>query len=91
METRKAYIEKLSAMLKDWDARIDLLKAHAEEAKADAKVAIHRQIAELKDRRAEAAKYLNELHEAGDEKWHGIKARADRLVEDVKKTFRKAA
>ncbi|MBI5190581.1 MAG: coiled coil domain-containing protein [Nitrospirae bacterium] len=91
METRKAYIEKLSARLKEWDARIDLLKAHAEEARADAKIAVHRQIAELKDLRQEAAQRLAELHEAGDEKWQDIHDRAEKLADDVKKTLKKAA
>lgn len=91
METKKAYIEKLAARLKAWDARMDELKARADESKADAKIAYHKQIAELKDRREEAVRHLAELHEAGEDKWLEVRAKAERLAEDVKKAIKRAA
>jgi hypothetical protein len=40
MESKKAYQEKMEAQLKEWSARIDLLKAKADKAKAEAKTSI---------------------------------------------------
>ena len=37
-DKRKAYEEKLDAQLHEWSAQIELLKAKADNAKADAKI-----------------------------------------------------
>ena len=37
-DKRKAYEEKFDAQLKEWSARIELLKAKADNARADAKI-----------------------------------------------------
>ena len=41
-DKRKAYEEKLDAQLKEWSAQIALLKAKADNAKADAKIEYHK-------------------------------------------------
>ena len=43
-DKRKAYEEKGDAQLKEWNAQIALLKAKAENAKADAKIDYYKTI-----------------------------------------------
>ncbi len=78
-DKRKAYEEKLDAQLKEWNAQIALLKAKAENAKADAKIDYYKTIETLEAKQDEAKTKLQELKTAGDEAWE------DRQ-EEVRKT-----
>ena len=59
-EKRKAYEEKLDAQLKEWNARIALLKAKDENAKADAKIDDYKIIEALEHKQGEAKAKLTE-------------------------------
>lgn len=91
MSTRKEYIEKLAARLREWDDQIDGLRTKAEQAKADAKVRYKEQVVELKGFRDRAETLLGEMHESTDATWNIVKAKVDELYSDVKKIFKKAA
>jgi len=54
-DKRKAYEEKLDPQLKEWDAEIALLKAKAENAKADAKIDYYKTIETLEHKQDEGA------------------------------------
>jgi hypothetical protein len=47
IDTKEAYVEKLQAKLKEWQADIDKLKAKAAQSKADMKIQINEQIGNL--------------------------------------------
>ncbi len=91
MATRKEYIEKLAQRLHEIDARIDELRGRAEQSGTDIKERFRGRMVELKEKRERAAILLEELHEASDDTWKGIKAKVDKLYEDVKEIFKKAA
>lgn len=91
MATRKEYIEKLAAKLHEWDARIDELRGKAERSSADVRESFKSRISELREKREKASVLLDELHEAGDDAWKGVKEKVDRLYEEVKNVFKKAA
>ena len=60
-------------LLKKTDAEIDKLKAKADQATGDAKVAYQKEIENLKEKRAVAAKKLDELGDASADSWDDAK------------------
>ena len=90
-EKRKAYEEKLDAQLKEWNAQITLLKAKAENAKADAKIDYYKSIEALEHKQGEAKAKLQELKTAGDEAWEAVKAGAEKTWAEVKTAYHDAA
>lgn len=90
-DTRKAYEEKLDAQLKEWSAQIALLKAKADNAKADAQLEYHKAVDAVQKKQHEAGKKLQELKTAGDEAWEDVKAGAEKAWEEVKTAIHDAS
>jgi hypothetical protein len=89
-DKRKAYEEKLEAQLKEWNAQIALLKAKAENAKADAKIDYYKAIDVLEHKQDKAKRKLQELKTAGDEAWEAVKEGAEKVWAEVKTAYRDA-
>jgi hypothetical protein len=89
-DKRKAYEEKLDAQLKEWSAQIGLLKAKADNAKADAKIDYYKTIDALQHKQEEARTKLQELKTAGDEAWEDVKKGAEKAWVEVKTAYRDA-
>jgi hypothetical protein len=87
---RKAYEEKLDAQLKEWSAQIALLKAKADNAKADAKIDYYKTIEALQRRQNDAKEKLRELKTAGDEAWEDLKKGAEKAWAEVKIAYHDA-
>ena len=83
-ERRKAYEEKLAAQLKEWSAQIALLKAKADNAKADAKIEYYKTVDALQHKQNEAKVKLQELKTAGDGAWEDVKTGAEKAWAEVK-------
>jgi seryl-tRNA synthetase len=90
-DKRRAFEEKLEARKKEWNAKIDLLKAKADTAKADAKVEYYAKIEALQHKRDKAGTKLQELKAAGDEAWEDLKAGTEKAWDEVKSAFHDAA
>lgn len=88
---RKVYEEKLDAQLKEWNAEIALLKAKAENSKADVKVEYATKIDALQHKRDIAKAKLHELKAAGDEAWEDLRTGAEKAWAEVKTAFHDAA
>jgi hypothetical protein len=88
---RKAYEEKLDAQLKEWSAQISLLKAKADNAKADAKIDYYKTIEALQGKQKEAKTKLQELKTAGDEAWEDIKKGAEKVWAEAKTAYHDAS
>jgi len=87
MKDRKAYIEKLTAQLKVWDAEIQKLEAKADSAKVDAKSEYQQRIQKLRERREEAQSKVNKLQQSSEEAWDELKAGTEKVFADIKNTF----
>jgi hypothetical protein len=87
---RKAYEEKLDAQLKEWSAQIALLKARADNAKADAKIDYYKTIEALQRKQNDAREKLRELKAAGDEAWEDLKKGAEKAWAEVKIAYHDA-
>ena len=88
---RKAYEERLDAQLAEWNAEIALLKAKADKANAETRLAYYRTIETLQHKQDEAGSKLRELKSAGDEAWDELKAGAEEAWDEIKAAFNGAA
>lgn len=89
MGMKEAYQEKIEAQLKEWSARLTELKAKADQATADAKLEMHKQIDDLRARKEAAQQKLNDLKATGSEKWENLKAGSEKAMEDLKDAWEK--
>jgi predicted ATP-binding protein involved in virulence len=87
---RKAYEEKIDAQLKEWNAQIDLLKAKADKAKAEAKIDYYKTIDALQHKQEEARTKLKELKTAGDEAWEDVKKGAEKAWAEIRIAYKDA-
>ncbi len=90
-DKRKAYEEKLDAQLKEWHAQITLLKAKAENAKADVRIDYYKTIEALEQKQDKANTKLQELKTAGDEAWEAVKTGAGKAWAEFKTAYDDAA
>lgn len=90
LEKKKAYQEKIELQLKEWTVNIDVLKAKADKAKADARLKYKEQIENLRVKQEVALEKLQELKDSGGEAWEEITGGVDKALEDLKKAFSRA-
>ncbi len=84
MDKRRAYEEKLDAQLKEWNAQFALLRAKADNAKAEAKIEYYKIIDALQHKQDEVTTKLQELKTTGDEAWEELKAGTEKAWAEVK-------
>jgi hypothetical protein len=83
-QQERAYQEKIETQLKDLAAKIDVLIAKADQARAEAKVKYSKQIEDLRGKQESARQKLQTLKEAGGGAWDDLKKGLDYAVEDLK-------
>lgn len=83
MGLRETYQERTQARLRKAQASIDMLKARAEKAGADAKIDYYGQIQELRNRKEHARQRLEELEAVGESAWQDLKSGVDSALEDL--------
>jgi hypothetical protein len=81
----------MEAQLKQWSTEIDILKAKAEKAKAEAKITYLKQIEELRSKQESVKGKVHELRASGDEAWEDVKKGVDNALADLKKALKRAA
>ncbi len=75
METTKEdYQKKMEAQLDVWSARLDVLKAKADKASAEAKIELQQQTDKLKELQVSAREHLTKLEGATATAWNDVKA-----------------
>lgn len=91
MGRREAYQQKMEAQLKEWAATIELLKAKADKAQAEAKIEYYRELELLRSKLAAAQQKLRGLKAAGDGAWDDLKASLEKAWGELKKGLDSAA
>lgn len=86
----RSSIEKLKAKLDEWDADIDKMEARARQSRADQQIADNRQIAALKQHRAEAQAQYTTIQQAPDNRWDEFKQGAEDLWARIGAAFTNA-
>ena len=84
MEIQDVYKQKMAARLKEWHAKINLLEAQAENAKADMKIKRANELHELPAKQPAASEKIQELKRVGGEAWEQVKETADKIRADFK-------
>ena len=90
MENKEAYRDKLEAQMREWSAKIDLLKARADQAEAEAKIEYNKRIEDLRQKKEALKAKLDELRNASDAAWQDIKAGTERAAADLKDAVQSA-
>lgn len=93
-ETREAlgaYREALEDELRTLEQGIEKLEDKAKAAVADARPETKERLRKLREEHAAAQKKLDELGEEANRVWEGIKARMDRIVDDLKRDHESAS
>ena len=91
MGLKEAYIEKLDAQLRQWNAQIDLLKAKADKAEAGAKIELHKQLNTVRAQQEAAQAKLKELRAVSEDAWETLKDGAERAWRELKVAVESAA
>lgn len=87
MSTREAYQMKLEAQLDEWNTRLDGLKAEADQLNAESRIAYSKKLDELKEKQQAARTKLDELRQASDGSWEGLKNVTGRAWKELHDEF----
>lgn len=90
METKHAYEDKMDARLREWQAKIDVLKARVDKATAEQKIKYNKDIESLRNRQQQLYKKLDELRSAGSDGWEDLKTGVDQAYHDLKSAVERA-
>jgi flagellar hook-basal body complex protein FliE len=75
--TREEYRKKVEAQIAVWEARLDALKAKADQAGTEARTELRKQIEELRALQAPAKNYLEQLRAASARAWSDVRAEVE--------------
>ncbi len=87
MGLKEEYQEKIEGRLREWAAKMNELKAKAEEAKADVKIKMEERLDAMRPKLEAAQAKFQELRQAGSEKWDNLRVVLDQDIDDLKKTW----
>ena len=87
MSKRDIYVEKMKTQLDELNAKLDELQASADEAKSDAKDKYKEEMAKLTHQADLAKGKLEELKDAGEERWESLVSEMDKLGDAFKHSF----
>jgi len=90
MTEREQYVEDLNNKLKQWNTRIDELKAKADAAEEKKKRKILKQVEVLQKKRQNLENEIQKLKNAGEAAWSDMKGGAQKAVSDLEKGIQKA-
>ena len=83
-ERRDAYIQRLKAMLDDWNAEIERLTAREDKSGPDAKVEYHKKLDDLREKRDDLEDRIDAMQKAGDDAWEDLKFDLESSLEFLK-------
>ncbi len=83
MSVKKDYLRKLDVELNEWDDKINKLEGQVEKATSEDKVDIVDHIERLKTRQKLARKKHEELENAHESVWEGLRDGIDSIFDDM--------
>lgn len=86
MDTRQAYKQKYAAQIEEWGAKIDVIKARARMAKAQATIDLAPHVDGVHDKYEAAKAKIARMAEATDDKWHEVMKDADEAWQDLERS-----
>lgn len=86
----KVYAEALTAEIREWEAKMDVLKAKAGKASAYSRIKIEQMIDKLAHQGRTAKERVARLKEAGPDNWESSRDRAREAVRGMKESINQA-
>jgi len=74
MSLKDAYVSKMEAQLKGWEAELSKLKAKAQKATAEGKLEYEKRMEGAKAKQQALLQKLEELKRSGEDRWEALKA-----------------
>lgn len=90
-EQIQKFREKTEAELEDYGKKIDILQTKTEELGGDAKEKINNELAEMRQKYADAYDKVNELKHSGSDEWAQLKSEIDSAMEDLSNIYKRAS
>lgn len=90
MGIKEAYQDKMNARLREWQGKIDILKARADQAEAEQKIQLYEKIESLRLKQQHVHEKLDELHSATEGAWEDVKAGVELAWQDLQTAFERA-
>jgi hypothetical protein len=90
MEMKEAYRDKMDARLREWQAKIDALKARADQAGAGQKIKYYEEIESLRTKQQQVHEKLEKLRTAGAGAWDEVKAGVEAAWTDLQDAAQRA-
>ncbi|MDP1854119.1 MAG: coiled coil domain-containing protein [Candidatus Omnitrophota bacterium] len=90
MIKKEEYIDKLATQLKEWNAKINLLKDKAAKGTADIKIAINKDVEVLNKKMKDAQVNLHELKGKSGDAWKVFAEGAGKSWNDLREAVRQA-
>jgi hypothetical protein len=91
MGHRDEYQRKMEAELREWQGRLDILKAKADKAGAEARLEYLERIEALRAKQQEVQQKLGQLQAAGEDAWDDIKAGLETAWSDFRQALDSAS
>jgi len=88
---KRGFQQKLEAQLKEWDAKLEKLKAKARDAKAEIRAEFEVQLEALAGERAVAQEKLQELRRHGEWAWEDLKDSAEQTWSELREAIERSA
>ena len=87
---KEAYREKRQAQLREWKAKIAVLKARADKAKAEQKIRYYETLEALQEKYQRAHKKLEALGAAGEDAWEKLTDGVEAAWQDLREAIERA-
>ena len=91
MEKQQAYRDNMNAQLREWQAKIDALKAKVEKANTEQKIKYYEEIESLYTKQEQVHEKLDELRNAGEDAWEDVKSGVETAWKDLRLSVERAA
>lgn len=91
LSAKQSFQEKLEAQLKEWDAKLDKLKAEAPEQKGKIRTEFEKQLEALAVKRENANEKLQELRKHTEDAWEDLKDGAENAWTDLRVAMERIA
>ncbi|MCA9483591.1 MAG: coiled coil domain-containing protein [Nitrospina sp.] len=91
MSLKEEYQRKLEAKIDEWSAELEVLKAKANSAQADARIKYQQELQELNSRLNELRQKRDRLKTSGEDAWEDIKAGVDKAWDSLSEGLKSAA
>lgn len=87
MGLNEAYLDRIEAQIKEWDADFEKMKAKAQIASADARIEYFNKLEGLKVRSEQFKQEYGRLKSASGEAWDELKGGLDKAYNEMSSTF----